>query len=244
MDRHMVKFKLESGRTGDMDYHLVVTDDTLQYSPGGSGTTPSPHSVVAEIVKPECIPGRNGDSSTQSRSQIQITGVRVKFEQQFTNITGGWNDAGGIPVVITGVGFFDRQHGQTGRAVNGIELHPVLDISFEGVGRGPLPVTPTIQNPSFEDGPQHWTASSRVISSDSSERARTGTWKAWLGGYGTSHTDTLYQQISIPTTVTTARQSPRPGQPAGDLPGNRRGTCRRGCTAPRQWTLRRAQSGV
>jgi hypothetical protein len=36
------------------------------------------------------------------------------------------------PVTITGVGFFDRVHGQTGVALkNGIELHPVLAIQFE-----------------------------------------------------------------------------------------------------------------
>ena len=36
------------------------------------------------------------------------------------------------PVTITGVGFFDRVHGQTGVALkNGIELHPVLAIEFQ-----------------------------------------------------------------------------------------------------------------
>lgn len=33
-------------------------------------------------------------------------------------------------VRLTGVGFFDRVHGQTGVAPNGIELHPLLDIKF------------------------------------------------------------------------------------------------------------------
>jgi hypothetical protein len=32
--------------------------------------------------------------------------------------------------VVTGVGFFDRFHGQTGVAKNVIELHPILDIDF------------------------------------------------------------------------------------------------------------------
>jgi hypothetical protein len=31
---------------------------------------------------------------------------------------------------LTGVGFFDRKHGQLGVAPNGVELHPVLDIKF------------------------------------------------------------------------------------------------------------------
>ena len=33
-------------------------------------------------------------------------------------------------VVVTGVGFFDFLHGQTGVAPNGIELHPVLRLEF------------------------------------------------------------------------------------------------------------------
>jgi hypothetical protein len=33
-------------------------------------------------------------------------------------------------VRVTGVGFFDKIHGQTGAAPNGIELHPVLGIEF------------------------------------------------------------------------------------------------------------------
>jgi hypothetical protein len=34
-------------------------------------------------------------------------------------------------VNVVGIGFFDFNHGQTGRAPNDIELHPVLDIQFE-----------------------------------------------------------------------------------------------------------------
>jgi hypothetical protein len=33
---------------------------------------------------------------------------------------------------ITGVGFFDAIHGQTGVAPNGVELHPVLRFSVKG----------------------------------------------------------------------------------------------------------------
>ena len=33
-------------------------------------------------------------------------------------------------VTVTGVGFFDVLHGQTGVAPNGIELHPVLAINI------------------------------------------------------------------------------------------------------------------
>jgi len=36
----------------------------------------------------------------------------------------------GETVTVTGVGFFDLLHGQSGAAPNGIELHAVLDICF------------------------------------------------------------------------------------------------------------------
>ncbi len=202
---HLVKFKRESGRTGDEDYHLVVTDETLQFSPGGHASTPSPHSIVAEIVRPECVVGRHGQVTSPSQFEPQLLAVRQKFHQQFPNISGGWNDAGGIPVVITGVGFFDRAHGQVGRMASGLELHPVLDISFDGGTEPPVPaITPALANPGFENGEQGWSASKDVITRDSTEPARTGAWKAWLGGYGQVHTDNLYQQITIPAEITSA----------------------------------------
>lgn len=207
----LVKFRLESGRTGDRDYHLVVTDDSLSYDPPG-------HSFVAEIPDPNCVAGKQGAPGTQSQFQSTLAAVRTKFEQHFTHITGGWNDAGGTEVRLLGIGFFDQPHGQTGHALNNIELHPILAICFEGEtcnfeaappggGAGPAP-TPfpanLIQNSGFEEGQSAWKASQDVITSSPEESARSGSWKAWLGGYGSSHTDSLYQEVSIPANATSA----------------------------------------
>ena len=65
-------------------------------------------------------------------------------------------------------------------------------------------------NPGFENGsgsPALWTVSSGVIDSGTSEAAHGGTWKAWMCGYGSTHTDTLYQSVTIPSTITTATLS-------------------------------------
>ncbi|KRB87267.1 CehA/McbA family metallohydrolase [Duganella sp. Root198D2] len=59
-------------------------------------------------------------------------------------------------------------------------------------------------NSGFESGSTSWSASSGVITSDSSVLAHGGTWKAWMNGYGSAHTDTIYQQVSIPSTATSA----------------------------------------
>ncbi|MFF3512237.1 putative Ig domain-containing protein [Streptomyces sp. NPDC002573] len=53
-------------------------------------------------------------------------------------------------------------------------------------------------NPGFESGSTSWTATSGVITNDSGEAAHSGSYKAWLDGYGSTHTDTLSQSVTIP----------------------------------------------
>jgi hypothetical protein len=69
--------------------------------------------------------------------------------------------------------------------------------------------TQLLGNPGFENGsnPAPWSATSGVINSSTSEPPHSGTWDAWLDGYGTTHTDTLSQQVTIASTVTTATLS-------------------------------------
>ncbi|MFF7752516.1 putative Ig domain-containing protein [Streptomyces sp. NPDC007971] len=56
-----------------------------------------------------------------------------------------------------------------------------------------------LANPGFESGSTGWTASSGVITTNSGEAAHSGSYKAWLDGYGSSHTDTLSQSVTIPS---------------------------------------------
>jgi Zn-dependent metalloprotease len=81
-------------------------------------------------------------------------------------------------------------------------------------GGGPTPTpTPTattpppggcsgqkLANPGFESGATSWTASSGVIGQYGSqgEPTHTGTWNTWMNGYGSTHTDTLSQAVTIP----------------------------------------------
>ncbi|MFJ9543896.1 putative Ig domain-containing protein [Streptomyces sp. NPDC101225] len=55
-----------------------------------------------------------------------------------------------------------------------------------------------LANPGFESGSTGWSATSGVITTDSGEAAHSGSYKAWLDGYGTTHTDTLSQSVTIP----------------------------------------------
>jgi PKD repeat protein len=55
-------------------------------------------------------------------------------------------------------------------------------------------------NPGFETGSAApWSATSGVINDLSYEPPHSGSWDAWLDGYGTTHTDTLSQSITLPT---------------------------------------------
>ncbi|WP_037853301.1 putative Ig domain-containing protein [Streptomyces sp. NRRL S-340] len=65
-------------------------------------------------------------------------------------------------------------------------------------GGGTCTASQLLANPGFESGTASWTASSGVITTDSGEPAHSGSYKAWLDGYGTSHTDALSQTVTIP----------------------------------------------
>ena len=71
----------------------------------------------------------------------------------------------------------------------------------------PPPGTELLLNKGFESGAVNWTATAGVITNSTGQTPRTGAWYAWLDGYGTTHTDSLFQQITIPSTATTVTLS-------------------------------------
>jgi hypothetical protein len=90
----------------DSDYHIVVKDT--------AGNT-----MIVESTAPSCASG--------SRVLAQIEQVRQAVEAKFP--PGGVQTVN-VPATVTGIGFFDRLHGQTGVAPSGIELHPLIAIRF------------------------------------------------------------------------------------------------------------------
>jgi Zn-dependent metalloprotease len=69
-------------------------------------------------------------------------------------------------------------------------------------GGGSCTATQLLGNAGFESGSTVWTASSGVITNSSGEAARTGSYKAWLDGYGSTHTETLSQSVAVPSGCT------------------------------------------
>ena len=58
-----------------------------------------------------------------------------------------------------------------------------------------------LANPGFESGNTAWSSTSGVIGQYGSqgEPPHSGSWDAWLDGYGATHTDTLSQSVTIPS---------------------------------------------
>jgi subtilisin family serine protease len=71
----------------------------------------------------------------------------------------------------------------------------------------PPPGTELLLNRGFESGNVTWVATAGVITNSTQQTPRTGSWYAWLDGYGTTHTDTLYQQITPSASATSVTLS-------------------------------------
>ena len=120
----LIEYKLEA----DSDYHLILSD--------GSG-----HTMISEMASPSCV-------GSSSRLLSGIENARSEFDARYTP-TDSFQTAN-VPVTITGVGFFDFFHSQTGVAPNAIELHPVLDIQFNSGGTPtPTPTTTPMPTPTL-----------------------------------------------------------------------------------------------
>lgn len=98
----------EYKQEADSDFHLVLAD--------AQG-----HTMVAEIPSPAC-------TAPSSPFLPGITKARTEFDARYA--PGDFWQPANVSVQVTGIGFFDVLHGQTGVAPNGVELHPVLDITF------------------------------------------------------------------------------------------------------------------
>jgi len=86
----------------DNDYHLVVQDRQGNH-------------LIAEIVDPNCDDAQQSDFSD---AYFKVREVMEDHANDFQHWT----------FDITGVLFKDRSHGQTGKADNDIEIHPILKL--------------------------------------------------------------------------------------------------------------------
>jgi hypothetical protein len=106
---NVVEFKVEA----DLDIHLVIAD------PNDAAAT-----MIVEFPNAADCSGavsstHRANMETARQALIYLFGQPSSSHFTFINGT----------ITVTGVGFFDFKHGQTGVAPNAIELHPVLSVA-------------------------------------------------------------------------------------------------------------------
>ena len=175
------------------DFLLSASPTSVSIAQGASGSTSVSSASVggfnaAVALSATGLPA--GVTASFSPASIAAPGSgssTLTFTASSTAATGTFN------VTVTGSG-------------GGISHTATVAVTVTPPGTGTT-ITQVLGNPGFENGstnPAPWTATAGVISNSASEPAHTGTWKAWLDGYGTTHTDTLTQQVAIASNATAA----------------------------------------
>jgi len=188
-------------------YPAAISDSTDPVLHGSFGTVtksliadgttatlkPADNSAVKGLLYRSGYSGNTGAffaTSTFGSGRVAFWGDTSPVDdgtgQSGNTLYDGWNDTGATnaPLALNATAWL------AGEGTSG---------GGGGGGDGTCTAAQLLGNPGFESGNTTWTASSGVITTSSSEAARTGSYKAWLDGYGTATTDTLSQSVSIPS---------------------------------------------
>lgn len=179
--------------------------------------------LCAGALLPASVSGQRSEDAAASQNESRATvqsGAEVQFgeravSEKLKNLPAG--KARGKHMVpdkeyeprfnpdgLTRLGYTEDPVVQS--AVTGDSMKPLMAPAPDSPDApSPNPSTQLLGNPGFENGsasPAPWVTTPGVIDSSASEAPHGGSWKAWLNGYGTTHTDTLYQQVAVPAGAT------------------------------------------
>ena len=173
-------WQLAVGGTPTDDFSVSVSPTSGSIAPGAATTatvSTTTTSGSAQTVNLSASGAPSGVTVSFSPSSVTSGGsATMTVSAASTAAAGTWT------ITVTGTGSTTR----------------TATYTLTVTGTGGCSGGQKIGNSSFESGTAPWTATSGVITSDTAQAARTGSYKAWLDGYGSSHTDTLSQSVSIP----------------------------------------------
>lgn len=190
----------DSGLTNGTTYFYVVT---AVNSAGESG-----NSNQASATPNLSVPAPpTALSATGGNAQVALTwsgsAGATSYNVKRATVSGGPYTTVGSP---SGTSFTNTglTNGTTYYYVVGAVNGAGESANSSQVSATPLGTQQLLLNPGFESGSVNWTATAGVITSSASKPAHGGSWKAWLDGYGSTHTDSVYQQVAIPASANSA----------------------------------------
>ncbi|MBN1204330.1 MAG: hypothetical protein JXB05_05345 [Myxococcaceae bacterium] len=168
---------------------------------GGGDTTPPTSSITAPAAGSTLA----GTVSVSASASDNVGVTRVEFYAGGTHIgtdtTAPYSISWNTAEVANGTySLTSRAHDAAGN----VGTSAAVSVSVSNTGGGGCGTTQQLLlNPGFESGNVSWSASQGVIASNPST-ARTGSWRALLGGLGFVGSWSVSQQITIPSTACSA----------------------------------------
>jgi hypothetical protein len=174
----------------------------------GAGTCEASHAIVTN-------PGGNTVTVTNPGNQTGTVGTAVSLQIHATDSASGQTltySATGLPAglsinsstgLISGTPTTAGTSSVTVTATDTTNASGSASFTWTINSSGGCTASQLLRNPGFESGNTIWSSTPAVIGQNGPfEPAHTGTWDAWLDGYGTTHTDTLSQAVTIPAACT------------------------------------------
>jgi hypothetical protein len=184
---------------GEHFYYAKVTQDDgkmLWSAPiwvtQGTGSDSAPPSVSASES------GSSGTITLSATASDNVGVARVEF--YVDNVLKGSDSSAPYSLTLNSTTLTNSSHSLIAKAFDAANNSASSSsVSFTISNTS----TQLITNGGFESAATGWTASAGVIDGDTTQAAHSGSYKASLNGYGSAHTDTLYQSISIPASAST-----------------------------------------
>ena len=162
----------------------------------------SVNNATGDTTAPTVSASETGASGTITLSAAASDNVGVtKVEFYVDGVLKGSDTTSPYSITLNSTTLANGSHALTAKAYDAAGNSATSAAASFSVSNG---ATQLVVNGGFESGVSPWTATTGVITSDAGEAAHAGTWKAWLNGYAAVHTDTLYQQVAIPSTAASA----------------------------------------
>jgi len=211
---------------------LRTLEDLYGLTHAGSAATAATISDVWKSATPDFTVSASPASLTLTQGSTGTTTISTTVSGGFnspislsvsglpTGVTASFNPAsiaapGSGSSTLTFSAASTATTGTTNVTVNanggGVTHAATIALTVSASGGGST-TTQILSNPGFENGssnPSPWTvtttqSTNRVINNTNAEPPHSGTWDAWLDGHGSTTTDSIMQQVSIPSNATSA----------------------------------------